>query len=143
VRHATAPSTDPADYPFHHDVRVRFAETDAMGIVHHAAYLPYLEEARVEWLERRGHPYPALHAAGSDIAVVEAHVRYVRALRFGDVVRVHVRVPETGRASFAVHYLLTVAGEVAATAVTAHAFVSKDGRPLRVPAWFREAAAAG
>ena len=52
------------DYAFSHRLRTRFAETDAMGVVHHAAYLPYLEEARVEYLRSIGHPYDAVRAGG-------------------------------------------------------------------------------
>ena len=54
VRLSVEPSLDAATYPFHHRIRVRFAETDAMGIVHHAAYLPYLESARVEYMREIG-----------------------------------------------------------------------------------------
>ena len=57
TRQSLQPSRDPADYAFAHRLRTRFAETDAMGIIHHAAYLPYLEEARVEYLRSIGHPY--------------------------------------------------------------------------------------
>jgi len=66
------PSLDAGVYPFHHTVRVRFAETDAMGIVHHSRYLPYLEAARVEFLREAGHPYDRLRDDGVDFAVVEA-----------------------------------------------------------------------
>ncbi len=51
ARQSLQPSRDPADYDFTHRLRTRFAETDAMGIIHHAAYLPYLEEARVAYLQ--------------------------------------------------------------------------------------------
>ena len=65
MRLAFDPPTDPAAYPFSHEIRVRFAETDAMGIVHHAAYLPYLEETRVAYLDAIGHPYLAVRGRGS------------------------------------------------------------------------------
>ena len=57
MRQSLEPTRDQGDYPFAHRIRTRFAETDAMGIVHHAAYLPYLEEARVAYLRQLGHPY--------------------------------------------------------------------------------------
>ena len=56
ARQSLQPSRDPGDYTFVHRLRTRFAETDAMGIIHHAAYLPYLEEARVAFLRQLGHP---------------------------------------------------------------------------------------
>ena len=132
------PPTDPARYLYAHHVRVRFAETDAMGIVHHAAYLPYLEEGRVEYLRAVGHPYQQLQSDGLDIAVLEAALRYLRPLRFDDEVTVHVMVGPATRTTFEVGYLLTVAGVAAATAVTVHGCVDHNGRPARLPGWLRE-----
>lgn len=131
-------SLSPTDYVFHHDVRVRFAETDAMGIVHHGAYLPYLEEARVEYLRAIGHPYQSLQAEGVDIAVLESAVRYVQPLRFDDLMTVHL-VPGAGtRTTFELTYLVTVDGQVCSTAMTAHACVNARGRPVRLPRWLAE-----
>ncbi|NCW48253.1 MAG: hypothetical protein EBV88_02085, partial [Actinobacteria bacterium] len=64
MRIDSEPSLDPGDYEFSHIVRVRFSETDAMGIVHHSRYLPYMEEARVEYLRHIGHPYHEIRDAG-------------------------------------------------------------------------------
>ena len=141
MRLAHDPSTDPADYPFVHRLRVRFAETDAMGIVHHAAYLPYLEEARVAYLDAIGHPYSSVRADGVDFAVLEAYLRYVAPLRFDDRVDVHLRVVTTTRATFQLAYLLTTAAGVRSTGVTVHGCVDPTGRPVRMPVWLRELAA--
>jgi acyl-CoA thioester hydrolase len=130
-------------YPFTHRLRVRFAETDAMGIVHHAAYLPYLEEARVEYLRAIGHPYLEVRAEGVDFAVLEATVSYLAPLRFDDVVDVHVVLAASTRATFQIAYLLTVEGRPSATAVTVHGCVTPDGRPTRLPPWLQGAVADG
>lgn len=135
MRLALEPSLDPADYPFGHQLRVRFAETDAMGVVHHAAYLPYLEEARVAWLRAIGHPYDSVRAEGVDFGVLEAFVQYRLALRFDEVVDVRLRAGAVTRTTFQVAYLVTVAGQVRATAVTVHGAMSPTGRPTRLPAW--------
>lgn len=135
MRLELVPSLIPAEYPYVHSLRVRFAETDAMGIVHHSRYLPYLEEARVEYLRALGHPYHELRAEGVDYAVLEAFVQYRRPLRFDDVVQVSLRLGAATRASFQIAYLLTVGDEVRATAVTVHGCVNADGRPVRMPAW--------
>lgn len=135
VRLELDPSLQPADYAYVHQLRVRFAETDAMGIVHHSRYLPYLEEARVEYLRALGHPYHELRAEGVDYAVLEAFVQYRQPLRFDDVVKVHLRLGAATRATFQIAYLLTVEGQVRATAVTVHGCVNADGRPVRMPAW--------
>ena len=124
---------DPAAYAFCHRVRVRFAETDAMGVVHHAAYLPYLESARVEWLRAAGRPYTEVRAEGLDLAVIEVAVRYVAALRFDDVADVHVALGRVGPAAFALHYLVRRGDETVATARTRHALLgASDGRPRRL-----------
>lgn len=133
MRLALTPSLDPADYPFSHPVRTRFAETDAMGIIHHGAYLPYLEEARVAFLRHRGRPYQELRSEGVDLAVLEAFVQYRRPLRFDETVDVHLVVGARTRATFQIAYLLTVDGEVRATAVTVHGAVGPDGRAARLP----------
>jgi acyl-CoA thioester hydrolase len=135
VRLELDPSLQPADYAYTHQLRVRFAETDAMGIVHHSRYLPYLEEARVEYLRALGHPYHELRAEGVDYAVLEAFVQYRQPLRFDDLVQVHLRMGAATRATFQMAYLLTVEGQVRATAVTVHGCVNADGRPTRMPAW--------
>lgn len=136
------PSNEPGArddaYDFSHRIRVRFSETDAMGIVHHSRYLPYFEETRVEYLRELDHPYDEMRAQGIDMAVIEAGVRYKVPLRFDDLVDVHVRMGEVARASFRMDYLLRVGDQVVATGFTRHACISPDGRPTRMPAWLRE-----
>lgn len=132
------PPTDPAAYPFHHSIRVRFAETDAMGIVHHSRYLPYFEEARVAYLRELGHPYTELREQGVDTAVLEAYVQYLQPLHFDEVVTVHLLFGHGTRTTFQIAYLLTVDSQVRATGVTVHGCVTADGRPTRLPAWMVE-----
>ena len=143
MRISADPSTDPADYPFTHQVRVRFAETDAMGIVHHSRYLPMMEEARVRYLDHVGHPYESLRADG-DMAVLEVALRYRLPLRFDEPVDIHLKLADVTRTTFQMQYLLTVAGpfgvSVRATGVTAHGCLTPDGKPTRLPAWLRELA---
>lgn len=131
-------SPDPAVYPFRHDVRVRFAETDAMGVAHHAAYVPYLEEARVEYLRALDHPYPSIREAGYDLAVLELVVQYRRSARFDELVQVHTRVSSFRGASFQMDYLLTVDDEVCALAATVHGVVDPTGRATRAPRWMKD-----
>ena len=134
------PTSDPSAYSFSHCVRVRFSETDAMGIVHHSRYLPYLEEARVAYLRHIGHPYHETRAAGTDFAIIEVWLGYMQPLKFDDVVEVHLRLAELTRATFQMSYLLTVDGQMRAKAVTAHGAVNGDGRPVRLPAWLSDIA---
>jgi acyl-CoA thioester hydrolase len=133
VRLSLTPSLDPADYRFTHQIRTRFAETDAMGVVHHGSYVLYLEEARVEFLRHRGRPYQEVREGGVDLAVLEAFVQYRRPIRFDEVIDVHLLVGAQTRTTFQIAYLLTVDGEARATAVTVHGAVGADGRAARLP----------
>jgi acyl-CoA thioester hydrolase len=143
TRQSLQPSRDQSDYDFVHRLRTRFAETDAMGVVHHAAYLPYLEEARVEYLRSIGHPYGAVRSGvdgadttpGREFPVLEVSVHYRKALHFDDPVDVALVVGAVTRATFQIAYLLTVEGETRATAVTVHGCIDGRGRPARLPAW--------
>ena len=132
------PPGDPGAYPFAHRLRVRFCETDAMGVVHHASYLAYLEETRVEYLRAIGRPYDRLRAEGVEFPVVEVALRYRRPLRFDDVVDVAVMVGAAGAATFQMNYLVSCGGETSAAGVTVHGVVDGRGRPTRLPAWLRE-----
>ena len=135
MRLALDPPLDPAAYRFRHLVRTRFGETDAMGIVHHASYVLYLEEARVAYLRAVGHPYPSVRAEGVDFAVLEVFVQYRSPLRFDDEVTVHVALAQASRATFQIGYLLTVDDEPRATGVTVHGALDRDGRAARLPSW--------
>jgi acyl-CoA thioester hydrolase len=149
ARQSVQPSRDPADYAFVHRLRTRFAETDAMGVIHHAAYLPYLEAARVEYLRAVGHPYVEVRGAdaadaavgdGREFPVLEASVQYRKPLSFDDEVDVALRVAAVSRATFQIAYLVSVGGDVRATAVTVHGSVDRQGRAARLPAWVGEIA---
>lgn len=131
-------SRSAAEYPFRHSIRVRFAETDAMGIVHHGRYLPYLEETRVEFLRSIGHPYSDERSDGVDYAVLEARIRYLQPLRFDEVVVVHLRIAAATRATFSIDYLLAVGDRITTTATTVHGCVDRSGRPVRLPRWLGE-----
>ncbi len=137
MRRTQDPPTDPAAYPFTHRLRARFAETDAMGVVHHAAYLPWLEEARVAYLRVLGHPYDVTRAEGVEFPVIEVACAYRRPVRFDDEVTVHLRPAVCGRATFELAYLLMHGDTTVATAVTVHAVLGPDGRPRRTPEWLR------
>jgi acyl-CoA thioester hydrolase len=138
ARQSLQPSRNPADYPFSHRLRTRFAETDAMGVIHHAAYLPYLEEARVAYLEHLGRPYVEVREGGIDPAVLEASVQYRKPLRFDEEVAVHLWGGAVTRTTFQMAYLLTVDDEVRATAVTVHGATDERGRGTRLPPWIGE-----
>jgi acyl-CoA thioester hydrolase len=130
-------SIDPNDYSFSHDIRVRFAETDAMGVMHHSSYVAFLEETRVEYLRALGRPYGDLRAEGFELAVLELVLHYRQSARFEDVIRVHTRVRSMRGASFQMDYLLMIDGSICASGATVHGVVDKNGRATRAPAWLK------
>ena len=145
-RRCASPSTrrtDRSACQFVHRVRTRFAETDAMGIIHHGAYAVYLEEARAAFLEAAGHPYREVQDEGVGFPVLELYLAYHRPLHFGETVDVGITVGELTRTSFQVGYLLDVNGETRATATSVHAAIDHEGRPVRLPSWMRAVAAFG
>ncbi len=140
MRLSVEPSTSPDDYEFVHPIRVRFVETDAMGVVHHSGYLAYFEEARVAYLRAIGHPFTEWRAAGLESPVLESFVQYRQPLEFDDLIEVHLRLAAVTRATFQMAYLITVADatgavQARATGVTVHGCTTSSGRPTRLPAW--------
>jgi acyl-CoA thioester hydrolase len=92
-------------------IRVRFGETDLMGIVHHASYVSYMEVGRIEWLRRRGVAYADWAAHGVHLPVVDLSVKYKAPARFDDELDVHVALAEIGAASVRFEYRLVRAAD--------------------------------
>jgi acyl-CoA thioester hydrolase len=92
-------------------VRVRFCETDLMGIVHHGSYVAYMEVARVEWLRRRGVVYASWAERGLHLAVAEMSVKYRAPARFDDELDVEVLLVQTRAASIRFAYRIVRASD--------------------------------
>src|SRR5260370_20271043 len=85
-------------------MRVRFAETDLMGIVHHASYLAYMEVARIEWLRRGGVTYAAWAEQGIHLPVVDLAIKYRAPARFDDEIDVETTLSEVRAATLRFDY---------------------------------------
>jgi acyl-CoA thioester hydrolase len=119
---------------------VRFAETDAQGIAHHAAYLVWFETARIEYLRRFDGGYRGLRDQGVEATTSEVHVRYIRPVTFDDQLVVRTRCSEIRGARFKYEYVVERDGEAVAEGWTGHACVdARTLRPTRVPEWLVEA----
>jgi acyl-CoA thioester hydrolase len=128
------PSAFPA-MPFIHKGRARYAETDAMGVVHHASYVPWLEEARVAMLRSVGHSYRDLEANGTFLPVIAINLRYVSPLRFDDEYMVEVVASAEGRTKVVfASRILAHDGRICVEGSVTVACVDRQGRPGRVPA---------
>jgi acyl-CoA thioester hydrolase len=129
-----------AGFPFSTEIKVRFAETDAQGIAHHASFVVWLEVARVEYLERFAGGYQAIRDRGIEALTTEVNVRYHRAVSFDDRLTVEARCVDLRGARFRYEYRVTREGELVAEAFTRHAVVdAATYRPTRVPDWLSEA----
>jgi acyl-CoA thioester hydrolase len=132
------------NHDFSVTLRVRFGETDAMGVANNAAYMSYFEVGRVEYLRWLGHSYADVHDGGMDMVVVEAGIRYLRPLRFDDEFRVACACREAGRAAFTFRYRIERGQELCTEGFTKHVCVDRRTlRPVRVPGWLRDAVHAG
>lgn len=132
------------DFPFSTDVRVRFAETDAQGIAHHAAFVVWLEVARVAHLARHAGGYQAIRDRGLEALTTEVHVRYVRAAYFDELLTVWVRCGDVRGSRFRYEYRITRDDEIVAEGHTQHATVDRETYvPTRVPQWLADAVTTG
>jgi acyl-CoA thioester hydrolase len=130
------------EYNFATDVTVRFAETDAQGVAHHAAYFVWFEVTRIEYLRRFRGGYAGLREEGVDALTLEAHARYADAARFDDRLTIRARCGGVRGARFRFDYTVERDGTHLAEGWTTHACVTVDDhRPTRVPAWLAEAIA--
>ena len=129
-------------FPFTTEVRVRFAETDAQAIAHHASFVVWFEVARVAYLEAFAGGYRAIRERGLEALTTEVHVRYQRAAEFDDVLAIGTRCAEVRGARFRYEYRVERNGELIAEGWTRHATVDRETyRPTRVPDWLLEAIA--
>jgi acyl-CoA thioester hydrolase len=117
-------------------VRVRYAETDKMGVVYYANYLVWFEVARCEWFRETGSSYQTLEAAGTILPVIEAHCEYERPARYDDEIEIRTRARLLSPVRLRFDYELSRRGEAApiAAGYTVHAGVDPEGRLRRLPA---------
>lgn len=110
-------------------IRVRYCETDAMGIVHHANYLCWFEVARTEYLRSAGIPYSSLEARGLGSPLTGASCRYLKPSRYDDQLIVQAWISHFNGVRLTLSYLVWLDGQIICTGETDHAFVM-SGRPV-------------
>jgi acyl-CoA thioester hydrolase len=100
------------DFHFFYPIRVRWAETDAQGVVFHAHFLTYYDTAQTEYLRRIGLPYPeGLREIGADLVLVKATLECLGGVRFDDEIEVMTRVARIGRSSLTFAFEIYREGE--------------------------------
>ena len=119
---------------------VRYAETDAMGVVHHANYLVYFEEGRSHYMRVLGSDYATVEASGYQLPVTETSLRFVGSLRYGDRVRVRTWLEEnrSRRLSFAYEVQNPNSDEILVTGMTRHVWTDAQGKVTRAPGLWQD-----
>jgi len=121
------------------DVEVRYAETDQMGVVHHANYIVWFELARTRLCFLSGFHYADIEKLGYLLMVTGVESRYHRPARYGDVVAVHCWCERVGSRGLRFAYEVRKEGEKLVTGATEHIWIEKEtGRPCRTPEPLRE-----
>lgn len=127
-------------------LRVRYAETDAMGIVYHTNYVVWFEVGRGEYMRQQGGEYAHLEAQGYYLPVIEMQVRYLAPARYGDLVTVRTWIEElrSRQVTFAYEVVMAEAasasetGQLLATGQTKHICVNEEGTIRTIPQGIRE-----
>ena len=123
--------------------KVQYYETDKMGITHHSNYIRWMEEARIDFLSRIGFSYARLEEMGVISPVLSVNCRYLAATTFDDEVFLSVSVSEfRGVKLHLVYTMKNAEGDVLCEAESEHAFLNREGRPVRMKKEFPELYAA-
>ena len=121
-------------------IRVRYAETDRMGVVYYANYLVWFEVGRTEWLRDAGWNYREMEIEGVSLPVIEAHCEYRQPARYDDEIDIRTRATllTPVRIRFDYEVMRAADGTCAAAGHTIHAALDPGGRPCRLPPRVRD-----
>lgn len=117
-------------------IKVRYAETDQMGVVHHASFYPWYEVARTDFLEDVVASYKEIEEMGLMLPVVNSHCEHKKPAKYGDEVCITSTLKEINRVKMVVAYEIHVFDELIATGYTTHAFVGKDFKVVNLKKQF-------
>ena len=114
-------------------VVVRYAETDMMGVVYHGNYLPWFEVGRTTLLKEMGLAYRQLEADGFRLPVLEVSAKYFRPAVYDDTITIVTTLREKPVLRIRLEYEVRRGDELLATGLTVHAFIDREGKPVRPP----------
>ena len=121
------------------EIRVRYKETDNMGVVYYSNYFVWFEVARTEYLRALGVSYRKIEEKGGlYLVVAQASCRYLYPARYDAIVRVESWIPEIKNSRLRFEYKLFIGKKPIATGETVHVFTDKSGRPKRIPKELKE-----
>lgn len=118
---------------------IRYAETDAMGIVHHASYIVYFEEGRTNYARQRGADYASFERSGHYLTVAEVNARYLKPARYGQrlTVRCWIEEMKSRTVTFAYQIMDSETHEMHVTGYSKHVCITHDGQVARLPETWR------
>ena len=120
-------------------IKVRYCETDQMGLVHHGSYINYFEEARISWISNLGFSYSEMEKSGIILPVSKLNVSYLRPAYFDDDLVVNVELAELPTSRLIFNYTIKNKDEVIVTGTTVLAFLNKETKkPVRCPDYMLE-----
>ena len=120
-------------------IKVRYCETDQMGLVHHGSYINYFEEARISWISNLGFSYSEMEKSGIILPVSKLNVSYLRPAYFDDDLVVNVELAELPTSRLIFNYTIKNKDEVVVTGITVLAFLNKENKkPVRCPDYMLE-----
>jgi acyl-CoA thioester hydrolase len=120
------------------ELRVRYQETDQMGVVYHANYLVWFEVGRTSLIREFGYSYPQLEAEGVLLPVVDVGAQYRHSAKYDDVIIVETEIAEIAPSKIVFHYRVVRKEDnrLLATGHTKHIWVNKEMKRVRLPAFF-------
>ncbi len=118
-------------------IRVRYAETDRMGLLHHANYLIYFEQARTEILRSQGFTYKDMEDQGFLLVLTKVEVRYRRPARYDDLLTIRTKVERVTSVRIDHAYEVLCDGQLLAEGSSTLACVDRSGRPQGLPDFLR------
>lgn len=120
------------------EIRVRYAETDRMGLLHHANYLVYFEQARTELLRSQGLTYRDMEDKGFFLVITKVEVNYRSPAKYDDLLSIKTTISRTTPVRIEHSYEVRCEGRLVAEAKTTLACVDREGKLQGLPEWFRE-----
>lgn len=114
-------------------LRVRYGETDQMGVCYYAEYFEWFEVARTEFLRNLGLPYTEFEKKGIFLPVKAAYCEYKSPVKYDDLVNIKIELLEKGNSSVSFKYEITCQDRLVALGKTTHVFVDKNFKPNRIP----------
>ncbi|MFC2171256.1 acyl-CoA thioesterase [Acidobacteriota bacterium] len=115
--------------------RVRYADTDRMGVAYYATYLVWFEIGRAEFMRELGYTYKRCEEDGLILPVIKAEVQYHRPARYDDELRISTWLSDMGRVKVQFYYEITNGADdtLVASGSTEHAALAPSGKPIRIP----------